>query len=139
MSDGPLLLDTCAAIWVLENAPMSDAAVAAIDRASDNGRGFYVSPITAWEVAMLMSRGRFKSALAPQRWFRRLLDVPGVHLAEMSPDILMSASFLPGNLHRDPADRILVATARELDYVLVTRDTALLDYAAEGHLQALLC
>ncbi len=135
----PLLLDTCAAIWILENAPMSDAAVAAIDRASDEDQGIYVSPITAWEIGLLMGRGRMKSALAPQRWFHRLLQVNGVRLADLTPDILIASSFLPVGLHRDPADRILVATAREQDYTLVTRDAALLDYAAEGHVQALAC
>ena len=134
-----LLLDTCAAIWVLENAPLSDTAVAAVDESCDTGRGVYISPITAWEVGMLMSFGRIKSTLAPQRWFRRLLDIPGVKLADMSPDILMATSFLPGDLHCDPADRILAATAREHDYMLVTRDVALLDYAAQGHLRALPC
>ncbi len=57
----------------------------------------------------------------------------------MSPEILIASSFLPGNLRRDPADRILVATAREHDYVLLTRDAALLDYALEGYVQALAC
>jgi PIN domain nuclease of toxin-antitoxin system len=135
----PLLLDTCAAIWILENAPLSDAAVEAMDQASDRGEAIYISPITAWEIAMLMAYGCVKSALGPQRWLRRLLAVPGVRLADMAPDILMSSSFLPGNLGRDPVDRILAATAREYDYTLVTRDPSLLDYAAEGHLRALAC
>ncbi len=135
----PLLLDTCAAIWILENAAMSDAAVAAIDDAFDEGRAIYVSPMTAWEIGMLAARGRLKSPHTPQRWFALLLNVPGVRLAEMSTDTLISSSSLPGKLRRDPADRILVATAREHGYVLVTRDAALLDYAAEGHLRALAC
>lgn len=134
-----LLLDTCAAIWIVQNAAMSDLAVAAIDESVDAGRAIYASPITAWEIGMLAARGRFKSSLPPQRWFRRLLDAPGVKLADMSPDILLSSSFLPGNLRRDPADRILAATAREFDWILVTRDAALLDYAAEGHIRALAC
>jgi PIN domain nuclease of toxin-antitoxin system len=134
-----LLLDTCAAIWILENAPLSDAAVAAIDKAADEGNDVHVSPITAWEIGMLMARGRFKSVHSPQRWFHRLLEVPGVRLADLSPDILIASSYLPGGQLRDPADRIVAATARELDYVLVTRDAALLAYAAEGHLRALAC
>ncbi len=110
-----------------------------IDGAADNGKPIFVSPITAWKIGMLMVRGRLKSALPPQRWFHRLLDVPGVRLADMSPEILIASSFLPGNLRRDPADRILVATAREHDYVLLTRDAALLDYALEGYVQARAC
>ena len=134
-----LLLDTCAAIWILGNAPLSDEAVAAIDRAFDMNERIFVSPITAWEIGILMARGRLKSTLEPRRWFRRLLDVPGVRLADMTPDVLIASSFLPGEPHRDPVDRILVATAREYDHTLVTRDRALLAYAAEGHLRALAC
>ncbi len=134
-----LLLDTCAAIWIIENAALSEAAVAAIDQAYDSGHAVYVSPITAWEIGMLAARGRFKTTLPPHRWFRRLLEVRGVRLAEMSHETLISSSFLPGNLHRDPADRILAATARENDYALVTRDRALLGYAEQGHIRAIAC
>lgn len=134
-----LLLDTCAAIWILENAPLSDAAVAAVDEAADEGTDIHVSPITAWEIGMLMARGRFRSVHSPQLWFHRLLKVPGIRLADLSTDILIASSYLPEGQLRDPADRILAATARELDYVLVTRDASLLAYAAEGHLQALAC
>jgi len=62
-----------------------------------------------------------------------------VRLADMSPDVLIASSFLPGTPPRDPADRILAATAREYGYRLMTRDTPLLAYARQGHLQALAC
>ena len=137
--NAPILLDTCAAIWIAEDAALSDPAVAAIDEASDTGQAIYVSPITAWEIGMLIARGRFKSTLSPHRWFRGLIERRGIRLADMSQDILISSSFLPGNLRRDPADRILAATARECDYVLMTRDAALLAYAEEGHIRALAC
>src|SRR5204863_3648127 len=99
----------------------------------------YVSPITAWEIGILVSRGRLTSPMSPQRWFERLLHAPGVRLVEMSPDVLITSSFLPGTPPRDPADRILAATAREHGYRLLTRDTPLLTYARQGHLQALAC
>ena len=62
-----------------------------------------------------------------------------MELAELSPQILIASSFLPGDPPGDPADRILAATAREYGYTLVTRDRPLLDYAKQGHLQALAC
>ena len=77
--------------------------------------------------------------MSPQRWFERLLEAPGVRLADMSPDVLITSSFLPGAPPRDPADRILAATAREYGYRLMTRDTPLLTYGLQGHLQALAC
>lgn len=78
-----LLLDTCAAIWIMNNEWMRDAAVAAMDEASDRGDLVFVSPITGWEVGILASRGRFKSHLTPQRWLRQLLATPNIRLAEM--------------------------------------------------------
>ena len=137
--NAPLLLDTCAAIWIAEDAPISEAAVAAMDEAFDTRQPTYVSPITAWEVAMLVMRGQFKSTLPPHRWFERLLKIPGFRLADMSPAILMSSCFLPGNFQRDPADCILAATAREYGYTLMTRDPVLLAYAQAGHLHAIAC
>jgi PIN domain nuclease of toxin-antitoxin system len=135
----PLLLDTCAAIWISEEQALADEALIAIDRTHRNGEFIYVSPITAWEIGLLVSRGKLTSPMSPQRWFERLLEAPGLRLADMSPDVLIASSFLPGVPPRDPADRILAATAREQGYRLMTRDTPLLAYARQGHLQALSC
>ena len=135
----PLLLDTCAAIWISEEQPLASEALTAIDRSHRSGEFIYVSPITAWEIGLLVSRGKLTSPMSPQRWFERLLEAPGVRLADMSSDVLIASSFLPGAPPRDPADRILAATAREYGYRLMTRDTPLLTYARQGHLQALAC
>lgn len=136
---GPFLLDTCTALYLIANEPMSDAANAAIDRSVDAGVALRLSPITAWEVGLLAKRGRFKSSLSPQRWFERLRTMRGIELCELTADVLMGSSFLPGNFHKDPADRIIAATAREYGFTVMTRDRALLDYAREGHLSALEC
>ncbi len=138
-AEQPLLLDTCAVIWVAEDEPISDAAAEALDRAHQADALVYVSPITAWEVGLLIARGRLALLIKPQLWFQRMLEVPNMQLADMSPDLLISSSFLPGAPPRDPADRIIAATAREYGYVLVTRDRLLLEYAEQGHIQALVC
>jgi PIN domain nuclease of toxin-antitoxin system len=135
----PLLLDTCAAIWIAEDQPIAKEAAEMMDRAIAANEPVYVSPITSWELGLLVSRGRMNLLMSPQRWFERLLQAPGLQLAEMSPDILISSSFLPGTPPRDPADRIFAATAREYGYRLITRDRPLLEYAQEGHIQALTC
>ena len=62
-----------------------------------------------------------------------------MRLAELSPDILIAASFLPGTPPRDPMDRILIATARELAATLVTRDRAMLAYGEKGNVSVLAC
>ena len=142
MGTGPLtglLLDTCACIWVSEDEPLADAAVEALNQSWQAGQNVHVSPFTAWEIGMLMSRGRLKSRLSPRAWFHRLTSVDGVALAQLSPDILLESNVLPGNPPRDPADRIIIATARETGLTIVTRDQLILDYAAEGHVLALAC
>ena len=135
----PLLLDTCAAIWIMENEYMTDAAVAAVDESFDIGKPVFVSPVTAWEIGALSRKGRFKSSLPPHRWFERLLHTDGIHLCELPVNVLLDSSFLPGPIHKDPADRIIAATAREYGFTVMTRDQALLDYGAEGYLSVLEC
>jgi PIN domain nuclease of toxin-antitoxin system len=136
---GAILLDTCATLWIMENDWMKESAVAAIDGAFDRGEKVFVSPITGWEIGMQAEKGRFKSSFTPQRWLNLLLARPEIGLADMPPRVLLESSFLPGILNRDPADRIIAATAREYGYTVMTRDKALLDYGREGHLSVLEC
>jgi PIN domain nuclease of toxin-antitoxin system len=135
----PLLLDTCTLIFMTERTRLAPAAVETLQAATEGGEITYVSPITAWEVGMLTSRGRLQLLIRPERWFSNLFEVPGVRLAEMSPDVLIASSFLPGKPPKDPTDRIIAATARELGATLITRDRALLDYGAQGHVAVLEC
>lgn len=134
-----LLLDTCAAIWLAEDEPVVAPAVEALHEAARCGTAVLVSPMTAWELGMLVARGKLTMTMAPEAWFARLLSVPGVALAPLAPDTLIASSFLPGDPPRDPVDRILVATARSGGYQLITRDRALLEYAEQGHVAALAC
>jgi len=134
----PLLLDTCAALWVVAGE-ISEATTNALNEARSQGHLVYVSPITAWEIGNLARKGRFKSHYSPQRWFEVLMSKPDTALAELTPRILMESWFLPGSLHHDPADRIIAATAREYGYTVITRDRALLHYADQGHLGAIEC
>ncbi len=97
-----------------------------------------LSPIIGWELGRLFSRGRLRAAIQP-RELRRLTSIPCVAIAALSPEILMDSSFLPGEPPRDPADRIVAATAREHGYTVMTRGAALLAYAGEGYLSAVEC
>jgi PIN domain nuclease of toxin-antitoxin system len=135
----PLLLDTCTLIFMTERTRLAPAAVETLQAATEGGEITYVSPITAWEVGMLTSRGRLQLLIRPERWFSNLFEVPGVRLADMSPDVLIASSYLPGKPPKDPTDRIIAATARELGATLITRDRALLDYGAQGYVAVLEC
>jgi len=96
-------------------------------------------PSAAWEIGMLVSHGRLQLLIRPERWFANLFEAPGVKLADLSPDLLIASSFLPGRPPKDPTDRIILATARELGATLVTRDRALLAYGEQGHVAVLEC
>lgn len=135
----PLLLDTCAAIWMAQDEPIAPAATAALAEAAAEGTPVFVSAISAWELGLLVARRKVTLSMTPDAWFRRLLRVPGVALAELTVETLVASSFLPDDPPRDPADRIIAATARAGGYRLVTRDRALLAYAEQGHLAALAC
>jgi PIN domain nuclease of toxin-antitoxin system len=135
-----VLLDTCAAIWVGNRDVLAAAALQAI-RAAAARTELLVSPITGWEIGLATRvRGNPLVLLpTPQAWLADLLARPGIRVAPLAPAIALGASYLPGQLHRDPADRLLIATARELDVPIVTRDQRILGYAAQGHVQALAC
>ena len=134
-----LLLDTCAAIWITENEELSDEAVDAMDAAYRAGAQVFVSPITAWERGLLSAGGKLRSPIQPLVWFERLIRDAKLAIAPLTPAILVDSSFLPGNIHRDPADRILISTARALDLMLITRDRPILAYANLGYVRALAC
>jgi len=135
----PILLDTCAVIWIAESASIAAEARDELNAAHAAGVATYISPITAWEVGLLAARERLKLLITPDRWFARLLALPNMRLAEMGPNLLVASSFLPGTAPRDPADRIIAATARDLGCLLMTRDRALLDYGEQGHVRVMAC
>lgn len=118
---------------------MAAAATDTMKAVSEGGGTTYISPISAWEIGMLTSRGRLQLLIRAERWFANLFDAPGVELAPMSPDLLIASSSLPGKPPKDPTDRILVATARELGATLITRDRALLAYGRQGHVAVVEC
>lgn len=133
-----LLLDTCAIIFGALEADMKPAAVDAIGKAIGEGN-IRISSISAWEIGMLMSKDRIASTSEPLDFFQQSLALSGGEECGLTAEILVGSSFLPGKLHGDPMDRILVATAREHDLTIVTRDRAILAYGAAGHVKTLEC
>lgn len=134
----PILLDTCALIWMANGDQLKEEAEAALQQMAAAPGGVLASPISAWEVGQLVAKGRLRLSTDPLRWFQANLN-KGLTLAPLSPELLVASSFLPDARLRDPADRILAATARTLDYRLMTRDRPLLRFASEGHMSAIAC
>jgi len=133
-----LLLDTNAAVFAVEGT-LRSAAASLLTQKFRDGETVLLSPITGWELGLLFSRGRLRAAIRPREYLRRLTSLPGVAMVPLSAEILLDSSFLPGAPPRDPADRIIAATAREHGYTVMTRDASLLAYAREGHLSAVEC
>lgn len=118
---------------------MEDNVLKQLAQAQSTEGSVSISAMTAWEVGMLASTNRLASTRDPLRWFRDAVQQFGADVEEVSPDILVASSFLPQPIHNDPMDRILIATARERDLTIVTRDRAILSYGALGHVKFLLC
>jgi PIN domain nuclease of toxin-antitoxin system len=123
----------------MNGEPLSKSSRDAIAAAQSDGSGIFVSPISAWEIATLAARNRIRLSLSPDAWFGELLALPGVRLAVMPPAILIASANLPGAPPKDPADRIIAATARAFDYAVVTRDGQLSEYGRAGHIRLLPC
>ncbi len=130
-----IVLDTHALIWVVNDDPrLGSAARAAID---DTVRTDFalVSAITPWEIALLAEKGRLHLGREVGSWIKTALALPGIRLAPVEPEIAVDSVRLPGSFHVDPADRLIVATARHWGVPLLTADDAILDYGARGHVR----
>ena len=93
--------------------------------------GIRISPATLFEIVALHTAGRLRLAQPPEQWIEASLDRPGVRLAEFTRAVAIDAGFIPRNALPDPLDRLLVATARQLDATLLTGDAGVLTYAAK--------
>ena len=133
------LLDTCAVIWIANGDPLREPAASALQEARGQGGGLAVSPMSAWEIAMLVAKGKIALSISPVVWFERFCAPPGVTLAAMPPGVLIASCALPGAPPTDPVDRILAATARAFGRTLVTRDRHLLTYGEHGHVGVMAC
>jgi len=132
-----LLLDTHALIWLSDgNRKLGERSKAAIRQAYGEDRAM-IAAITPWEIALLVSKGRVTLSQDVMDWMDTALAVPGVRLMPLEPKIAVESTRLPFDMHPDPADRILVATARHLGATLVTADQKLLALAKKGCLHAM--
>jgi PIN domain nuclease of toxin-antitoxin system len=133
-----ILLDTCALLWTVNGDPLSSEALKAIEKARKAG-DLFLSPVSAWEIGILAQRGKVLFGVSAESYVSRAFTRPGVQVAALTPEIAVRASYLPGQFHSDPADRLLISTAILMGLMLVTRDREILRYAGQGHLSALRC
>jgi PIN domain nuclease of toxin-antitoxin system len=127
--DQPLLLDTHCWIWSQFglDQEFSPAGLALFRKAASDSI-LRLSIISVWEVALLESKRRIHLEMDCGAWVNQALKTPGLSLIPLTPEIAVESTRLPGSIHGDPADRILVATARNIGARLMTRDRQLLKY-----------
>jgi len=132
-----ILLDTHTLVWSADDKPeLGGGSRELIARAQNDG-ALRVSAITPWEIAMLVGKGRLELSRHLAVWMPGVLSQPGVLVAALTPEIGMDAGLLPPGIHGDPADRIIIATARALRCPVLTADGKILRYAEAGHVRAI--
>lgn len=128
-SDRGVLLDTH--VWIrlqMLSHPLSTEAITAIQSANAL-RLVYVPAISIWEISMLTKRKRLQLDTAVSRWVAEALDKPGIQVLPLSIDIAIEAAELPEPMYKDPADRMIVASARIEGLTLITSDKPMLRVA----------
>jgi PIN domain nuclease of toxin-antitoxin system len=129
MSSSPLLLDTH--VWFRANVtpdrirPATRAAIAA----AQTERAVFIALVSVWALAMLERDRRIELVGGVDHWTRQALAKHGVTLLNYTPAIAIESVYLPAPMHKDPSDRVLVATARIEKLTLVTSDKAIIKFA----------
>jgi PIN domain nuclease of toxin-antitoxin system len=132
-----MLLDTHIWLWYAEGdaEQLADASVKRLDdvRRSD---GLLISAISVWEIGVQHATGRIQLSAPLRDWVHQALSPAGVSLLPIDADIAAESTLLPGEPHGDPADRLLIATARLRGVTLATRDHDILEYGKSGWVRA---
>lgn len=132
MPDQALLLDTHAWVWLVTGDDrLGQESRCLIEEIAANGR-LLVSAISVWEVGMLEAKGRLSFTMPVERWMASALSLPGLACVDVTPEVALEAARLRGDFHGDPADRLIIATARVRQVAMGTRDKRIQDYASRG-------
>jgi PIN domain nuclease of toxin-antitoxin system len=124
-----VVLDTHVLIWwVNGDQQLSGPAAARIEQELGRDSSLLVSAISAWEVAMLINKGRLALAMEIQSWLAKITLIPSVKFMPVDTTLAVQSTLLPGTFHNDPADRMIVALAREQSVPLITADRKIQSY-----------
>ncbi|MFI4955684.1 MAG: type II toxin-antitoxin system VapC family toxin [Gammaproteobacteria bacterium] len=132
-----LLLDTHAWIWFVQgNDKLQRHAVKAIE-ASIQSRTLHIAAISQWELAMLIDKSRIILNEPALSWIQKAIAHLHIKVAPLTAEIAVESGQLPADFHGDPADRMIVATARIHQLTVVTRDAKILSYGASNHVKVI--
>lgn len=122
-----ILLDTHTWWWALSEPENLSTPAQKLISETPSGQ-HYIASISLWEFAMMAQRGRIQLNITPQEWLSVALNVAHIQVLHLSEDIALESCNLPGDFHKDPADRLIVATARVHKLPLITKDQKIRKY-----------
>lgn len=132
-----LLLDTHTWVWFMQGSDkLKPAAINKIE-AEIQSRTVHIAAISQWELAMLLQKSRIILNEPALVWMQSAIEKLHLKVLPLTADIAIESTELPGEFHGDPADRMIVSTARIHQLTLLTRDAKMLQYAQEKHVRAL--
>jgi PIN domain nuclease of toxin-antitoxin system len=124
-----IVIDTHVLVWWVSGIKsLSTTAEKAVKDTLLSGSEVIVSSISAWEISMLIEKGRLVLSMDVASWLDEVSQIDGVRFVPVDNEIGIKSTVLPGEFHKDPADRMIVATARKLAVPLVTADEKIIDY-----------
>ena len=129
-----VLLDTHILIWYVEgDNHLKKQHLDIIEKARQQNK-LYISAISIWEITMLSEKERIVLSVTLSEWIDKALSTEGLNIIDLSTNILIESCQLPHYPHKDPADRMIIATARHLSISLMTFDNKMIEYADKGYL-----
>lgn len=125
-----IVLDTHVLVWwVNGDSGLSEIAKSAIEKETQDDDGLIlISSISAWEIAMLVHKGRLTLTTNVDDWLTTVQEIEGVRFVPVDNEVAIQSTRLPGDFHPDPADRMIVALARHMSAPLVTADEKIRAY-----------
>ena len=122
------LLDTHTWIWWNMRPQNLSRKVAKLIADEDGYEELLLSAISLWEFSKLLEKGNLGISYNPEEWIDVALEMPKLRLVSLTPMIAYRSTILPRPFHDDPADQLIVASAREENAVILTKDERILNY-----------
>ncbi|NRB11565.1 MAG: type II toxin-antitoxin system VapC family toxin [Rickettsiaceae bacterium] len=130
-----LILDTHVLLWYVEGIQLKNNIINLIDSKRHLGKVF-ISSISIWEIALLSIKGKIVFSIPVKEWIDQVLSTLELKIIELKHNILIESCELLNYPHKDPADRMIIASARETNAHLLTADKKIIDYHKQGYLKA---
>lgn len=132
-----ILLDTHVFVWYMNGDETLNKAARKMITIACHEHQAHLAAISLWEISMLEKKERIILEMPYAEWINQSLEHTHIHIAPLTPVIAAESCHLPGTFHEDPADRLIVATARIHGLTLITRDTRILSYGKSKHISSI--